>query len=279
MEEDGVIPFLDTKIHRHTSGFSFVIYRKPTHSGQYVHYFCCQPDHVKRGAAFSLFLRAYRICDYPHLLPELEYLYKAFGCVGFPKHVLEEVHSAVKRKHYQARADEREVEQVPTISLPHTSFVANYVKPLLHANNCRVVCGASNTIKQMLISNKQAPVDSDRRGVVYRVPCAGCNKNYFGETGRGLSVRLSEHRRDVRLGRINNACFKHVRDTNHSINWEGAEILYKSEDLCQRLVVESTCIQKHPNFNNMASTLTIENLSANVIFKAFPNLANFDAND
>ena len=34
--------------------------------------------------------------------------------------------------------------------------------------------------------------------VVYRIPYAVCEKQYIGETGRGLGTRVAEHRRDVR---------------------------------------------------------------------------------
>ena len=54
-ELETVLPFLDVTVSRFNSGFVFGIYRKPTHSHQYLHYFSWQPDHVKRSTLFSLF--------------------------------------------------------------------------------------------------------------------------------------------------------------------------------------------------------------------------------
>ena len=47
---------------------------------------------------------------------------------------------------------------------------------------------------------------------------------------------------------------------------------YRSNQLTNRLVVESTLIKSFENFNNCYSTLTIENLAARTILKANPRL-------
>ena len=268
-ENNHSIPFLDTRIHRLSSAFSFGIYRKPTHSGQYIHYFSAQANHVKRGAVFSLLLRAYRLCDAPFLQTEIDYLYQAFLNVGFPSHVIDEVHSSVKKKFYTREAPPSEERlNMPTICLPNSEFVSKFVKPLFHANDCRVVTGSSCTLRNILVHNKPPRDTDDLSGVVYKINCKDCNLCYVGETGRDLNTRVREHKDSVRLGRTNNACFKHVQNTLHSIDWRGVKALYRSDNLSNRLVVESTLINSIPNFNNMRSTLTIENLAAKIILKA-----------
>ena len=68
-EENHAIPFLDTKVHRLTSGFSFAVYRKPTHSGQYIHYFSSQSDQVKRGSIFLFCSERIDYVTFPFLIP------------------------------------------------------------------------------------------------------------------------------------------------------------------------------------------------------------------
>ena len=70
-ENSGKMPFLDTKVHRLSSGFSLGIYRKPTHSNQYIHYFSWQSESIKKSSAFSLFYRAHRLCDFIYLEQEI----------------------------------------------------------------------------------------------------------------------------------------------------------------------------------------------------------------
>ena len=64
-EVNKTLPFLDINIHRSTidNKFNFSVYRKPTATGSYIHYFSQHSDSIKRSILFSMFLRAYRICD------------------------------------------------------------------------------------------------------------------------------------------------------------------------------------------------------------------------
>ena len=209
------------------------------------------------------------ICfDGDHLQQELSFLFAAFEGVGFPIRVLREVHSSVKKKFHTRGVVEDPVEEPrpPTIALPSTTFVEKHVKPLFKANGSRVVTTSKSTLKNQLVSNR--PPNSEEGGVVYRVPCVECDKVYIGQTGRDFAVRLKEHKSAVRLGNMNNACTKHAYSLNHSIDWENACSVYNSNSLSKRLVVESALINTYQNFNNMQSSVTIENLAAYTIIKA-----------
>ena len=79
----------------------------------------------------------------------------------------------------------------PTLILPHNRFISQYVKPVFNANEFRVVNKASNTLRSSLVHNKPPQcLDIGTAPGVYSVPCASCPSLYFGETGRGLNVRL-----------------------------------------------------------------------------------------
>ena len=79
---------------------------------------------------------------------------------------------------------------------------------------------------------------------------------------------MAEHKYAVRRGNNNNAMFKHSFNARHDIDWENAKIVYKSDNHFNRLIVESTFIKTQPNYNNMHSTLAIDNLSANIILRS-----------
>ena len=270
-EIDQRIPFLDVTVHRHPSGFTYSIYRKPTHSNQYIHYFSWHPDHVKRSSVFSLFLRAYRLCDHPHLDTEINYIYKSFKNVGFPTHVIDAVHSSVKAKFFSqhTRQQEEEDHRRPTISLPHNQFVQKYVAPIFHANKYRVVNNSQGTLRSRLVHNKPV-ADSEQRSKsgVYNIPCKNCPQVYYGETGRGLDTRIREHKLAVRRGDRNNAMFRHSFEARHDIDWNNASIIYPSSSHYDRLVFESACIISQPNFNHLQSTLGIDKFSAEIILKS-----------
>ena len=272
-EQDDSIPFLDTTIHRLTSGFSFAIYRKPTHSNQFIHFFSWHPDHVKKGALHTLLLRAYRICDGVYLNREINFLYNAFMRVGFPKRYIDSVHSRVKRNFFQTQDLSTPEPPPPTISLPYNEYVQKSVVPIFKAHGCRVVNYASNAIKRNLVKNRP-PYMGDKNDLpcVYKIPCKTCPRSYYGESGRGLSTRVSEHERYVRREYKSKAVYKHKTHAtpNHEIDFEGAQALYHSDNWYNRLVVESTLILTKNNFNNGQSTLAIDNLASQIITKTHP---------
>ena len=272
-EQDDSIPFLDTTIHRLTSGFSFAIYRKPTHSNQFIHFFSWHPDHVKKGALHTLLLRAYRICDGVYLNREINFLYNAFMRVGFPERYIDSVHSRVKRNFFQTQDLSTPEPPPPTISLPYNEYVQKSVVPIFKAHGCRVVNYASNAIKRNLVKNRP-PYMGDKNDLpcVYKIPCKTCPRSYYGESGRGLSTRVSEHERYVRREYKSKAVYKHKTHAtpNHEIDFEGAQALYHSDNWYNRLVVESTLILTKNNFNNGQSTLAIDNLASQIITKTHP---------
>ena len=286
-EKEDVLPFLDMSIQRLTSGFTYSIYRKPTHSNQYIHYFSCQPEHVKRGSVFSLILRAYRLCDQVHLKKELDFIVNSFMKVGFPKHIIEEVHSKVKSKIFRItptcqNGDSEQLaeeEQKPIINLPHNNFVSKYVKPVFNANNFRVVNGAQNTLRSKLVANKPPrSVDAGALPGVYSVPCENCSSRYFGETGRGLQVRINEHKNSVARLDQNNAFYRHQRETQnntgsmHNIKWDEAKLIHVNSNWYDRLIIESSLIKCLPNFNGMNSTLGIDQFAAKLVLNSIHNL-------
>ena len=121
-------------------------------------------------------------------------------------------------------------------------------------------------------------MDGGARPGVYMVPYSDCPNKYFGESGRGLSVRPQEHKYAVSRHDKNNAFYKHKLDTcqngdaAHAIDWESAKLLHASNNWYDRLVVESSLIKNYPNFNGMQSTLGIDQFSSKLVVQSIPNL-------
>ena len=70
------------------------------------------------------------------------------------------------------------------------------------------------------------------------------------------------------MGRVNSAVFTHVRDFEHRIDWEQAKVLYHSNDVYNRLTVESALIKEVRNFNNTDGATSIDNFSKSIILSA-----------
>ena len=67
-EQNSQLPFLDLQIFRTSSGnFSFSVYRKPTHTGNYLKFQSNHPKCHKRAVVKSLTDRAKKLCSADNL--------------------------------------------------------------------------------------------------------------------------------------------------------------------------------------------------------------------
>ena len=96
--------------------------------------------------------------------------------------------------------------------------------------------------------NSRKPKKQQDKGA-YVIPCKDCENVYVGETGRNLDKRMYEHKRDIRVGNESSGVFCHVRDSNHSIDFQGSKFIFKSKNYVKRRIVESSLITSIPNFN------------------------------
>ena len=103
-KEDGCIPFLDTIVKPEENGsLSITVYRKPTHTDQYLLW----DSHHNLSAKFSvintLSHRAQTVCSNPELLKqEKEHLRKALTKCKYPKWALDKVEKRLNRPSSEA---------------------------------------------------------------------------------------------------------------------------------------------------------------------------------
>ncbi|XP_030754214.1 uncharacterized protein LOC115881004 [Sitophilus oryzae] len=88
---------------------------------------------------------------------------------------------------------------------------------------------------------------TDRIGI-YRIPCS-CGSVYIGTTKRSVGTRLTEHKRNCRLGQTEkSAVAEHApRDGDYKIQFEDTQVITTTSGYHPRLVREAVEIHKHPN--------------------------------
>ncbi|XP_072028106.1 uncharacterized protein [Amphiura filiformis] len=75
------------------------------------------------------------------------------------------------------------------------------------------------------------PREEDKSGVVYRVPCEGCEKVYVGETKRTIGERLKEH--TAKTTSNQSALAEHSKDTGHKPDIEMLKSSAEKTSVCR----------------------------------------------
>ena len=226
-----------------------------------------------------MFHRAYKICDEIFLNEEINRFTRTFENLGYSRHTINKVLSDVKRTHFSEPTPRREYEAKPTISLPFNSCTDQIIKPLFKEKGIHVTFKSTNTLESQLVrkkfrTNTQTPHSQPG---VYSIPCKDCPKAYFGQTGKELSTRLSQHRgyaRGTNEQARTTAIFKHMSQENHAIDFDHAALVYPCSRWKSRLAVERCLMDSKPNFNaqgpNPSATCQVNSLSRKIIFDTNP---------
>nr|XP_054761191.1 uncharacterized protein LOC129267566 [Lytechinus pictus] len=242
-ETNGSLAFLDTEVHRQTDGtLKTTVYRKPTHTDQYLRYDSHHPHAVKRGLIKCLYDRANRIVTQPSdLSPEQRHLQSALTLNGYPKAFIKKSRKPKKRIILE------EKQFTSTIVLPYVSTIAHQLRRRLEKHNIRTVFKSDTTLRNQLVRAKD-PVPTNRKdGVVYQIPCKDCNFSYIGETGRPVKERLTEHQRDVRQrNTILSAVAEHAWDQQHQPDWSGVRCIDSAQHWHTRRVKEAIRFDSMP---------------------------------
>ena len=262
------IPFLDLLIHRSPEGLTFSIYRKPTSTDLYTHYYYSHSLATKKGVLISLFLRAYRLCDEVFISPEINYIRSAFSKLKYPKWLIDQALStAIARYHNPVIRQPQRNAAHHLALIEHPSLKS--LRPALSKIGISTSFSSGNTLrKQLSRTGPKAPVHVSG---VYTVECkvATCpNGVYYGESGRNLDKRIYEHRKDIREAVTSNALFSHMRDnTGHQFDLDGAKIVFKSKSKAKRQLVESSLIANSVNCNLKPGDFPVCKLTASVVIK------------
>ena len=193
---DCVPHFLDLEMH--PDGLS--IYRKETHTAQFVHYDSFIKWNHKVAWIRSLTSRATRLCSANKLKDELANIKKFASYNGFPRWIANKL--IKESTSPQRRPKDDEDTHDIYMFLPYTGKEAETVilrckKRLfrLFRNDLKIKFKVHLQSKKLsfLTSNKdRTPLLSSSK-VVYHYECPGCMKSYIGKTESTLFNRTKEH--------------------------------------------------------------------------------------
>ena len=189
-KEDGSIPFLDTIVKTEAGGtLSITVYRKPTHTDQYLQWDSHHHLSAKFSVIHTLTHRASTVCSKPELLQqEKDHLRKALTKCKYPKWALDKGEKRLNKSTRQttdggttsAQPATNEVKNKGHIVIPYTQGLCESIKRICGRHGIQTHFKGGRTIKSLLVSPKDKDPMVNQSGTIYWYQCAdlACEEEY-----------------------------------------------------------------------------------------------------
>ncbi|XP_060756573.1 uncharacterized protein LOC132867607, partial [Neoarius graeffei] len=240
------LAFLDCDVHiRQDRSLSIEVYRKPTHTDQYLLFDSHHPLEHKLGVIRTLQHRAQNI---PTTLEgkekEQNHIKKALQNCGYPNWAFLK---SIKRN-ITDKDDNRNKRK--NIVIPYISGLSEKLRRIFYKHNIPVHFRPDNTLKQKLVHPKDRIPRHKQDNVVYAIQCSeNCTNSYIGETKQPLYRRLAQHRRASSSGQ-DSAVYIHLNNEGHSFRDCDVRILAREDRWYERGVKEAIFVNlERPSLN------------------------------
>ena len=237
-EENNKIPFLDTCVYVQDDGSTKVtVYRKPTHTDQYLNFSSDHPLVHKRSVVRTLFHRADLITNEDDRQQEIEHVKNALRTNGYPEWMFK----LPRKKPSEKETSERTI----SVSIPYIRGVSERLARSFKDHGVDMYHKPCNTLRSILVHPKDKTDKTMTCGAIYHAKCNDCDKEYIGESARTFETRWKEHKK-----RETSAIFQHCKDSGHHMDIENVTILETEPHQIKRKVKESIQIRrKKPQLN------------------------------
>ena len=254
LEDDNCLPFLDVLVRKDSDGnLSTSVYRKRTHTDQYLNFQSHHPLCHKSAVASTLFTRADRLSSsLVDRMAEQERVTRSLRKNGYPTCFINRCHHRTKRSITDIQTTPDQDKPTATIFLPYIQGLSDTIKRILFNDvGIKTIFRSATSLRQILSHPKDPIPDLSKSGVVYRIPCMDCEASYVGQTLRNLDQRLKEHKRAVITGDTSSSALaEHSWSVHHRVDWDHTYILCQHQHWSQRCLLESWYINLLPNLVN-----------------------------
>ena len=177
VEENDQIPFLDVCVHLQDDGsLKTTVYRKPTHTDQYLNWESNHPLDHKRSVVRTLLNRVEtHVSDPKDRDTEISHIREVLAENGYKKWALK----VPNQKDRQERSRHKQASTPPgppppLVGLPYVKGLSEELQRLLKKHGVNVYFKPTNTLRQLLVKPKDKTETSDKCGVVYNIACDEC---------------------------------------------------------------------------------------------------------
>ena len=123
--------------------------------------------------------------------------------------------------------------------LPNIKGISEKIVRVLRRENVKVGYKPIKTLNHSFPRPKDNNEKKDTRDVVYKTNCLSCDFVYYGQTGRAIKTRISEHKRAVRTFDLNSKIAQHVHKHDRTFDFHIVEIVDRTTYCHKRLFLEA----------------------------------------
>jgi hypothetical protein len=235
---NGTLPFLDCLVH-HNPDYSIktTVYRKPTHTDQYLNFDSHHHLAHKRSVVNTLLNRADLIVTNPDdREKEKQHVRAVLKDNGYLPWTL----TPHQRKEKTTTAPRRQYVNTYPTGIPYIQGVSDELGQIYKRHNIKTFQKPYNSIRSLLVKPKDPTKDCDKCGLIYGLKCS-CGETYVGETARAFGIRVKEHQK--RIGTNITAMGEHLRDTGHQLDTDSNKIIARESGFWSRKYREAIEIQ------------------------------------
>ena len=127
-------------------------------------------------------------------------------------------------------------------------------------------------IKTVTLSSKticDLPHLSVSEAGVYCIPCKDCRFKYIGEMSRNINKCLYKHRREIRVGNLNNALLQYISKSNHNFDFGAATMLAYIHNKRLRWIFKASTISLCWSINNQLDFFSISQSLGKLILNSY----------
>ena len=243
-EKDGKLAFLDVMIHvLEDGGTKTTVYRKETHTDQYLNFDSNHHLEHKRSVVRTLLHRAEKIIKDPiDRKKEIDHIKSALEANEYKPWMIEIPKKKIKDSTTTTTVNR---DKRMSIALPYVKGISEPLARTFRKYGITSYHKPFNTIRSTLVHPKDKPTKENTTGAIYQIKCSTCGNLYIGETARQLGTRIEEHKKIA-----SSAIHEHIERTGHRIDWDNIKIIDKEQDTIKRKIKEAIHIKlKKPSLN------------------------------
>ena len=234
---DGSMPFLDTLVTPKSDGsLATTVYRKPTHTNQYLQWDSHHAIANKYSIISSLLHRAKHICSNQQLLDEEQtHIQRAQLMCKYPDWAINRIKPKISAPKSNNNSSSKTISR-GHITVSYSEGFSESVKNICKKYGIQGHFKSGKSIKDELVAPKDKDhITKKKSGIIYRYKCdrLECDEEYIVETARTFGERYKEH------PKAPSPIYGHSNTVGHNTTLNNFSIVGREEQNLSRLIKES----------------------------------------